>query len=54
MNWEKFMLQVFRIKKYTPVILDFWELTKADVIDDENWEYIRYEDLLKVIWKSIT
>lgn len=53
MNWEKFALQVLRIKRYYPTIIDFGEVQNADMIEDEKWQYIKIDDLFRIIWKSI-
>ena len=54
MNWEKFALQVLRLKKYTPTVIDYGEVQTAKMIEDETGRYIKIDDLFRIIGKSIS
>ena len=53
MNWEKFLLQLLELNRYSPTIVWCEEAYTSDMEEDEKWKYVKLHDLIRMLSKSI-
>ena len=53
MNWEKFLLQLLELHRYSPTVVWCEEAYTCDMEYDEKWQYVKLNDLFRMVTKSI-